>query len=70
MPCNIPPAQLNIRLACLISGPKSNITVGPGPISVIGPAFLQYDWLTFCVGISCNCLIAKVAENFRHNIFR
>jgi len=41
MLCNIPPALLNNRLA--ISGPISNITVGPGPISVIGPAFLQFD---------------------------
>jgi len=46
MPCNIPPALLNNRLAISISGPIINITVGPGPISVIGPAFLQFDWLT------------------------
>ena len=43
MPCNIPPALVNNRLVILISGPISNITVGPGPISVIGPAFLQLD---------------------------
>jgi len=46
MTCNIPPALLNKRLAIEISGPRTNITVGPGPISVIGPAFLQFDWLT------------------------
>ena len=55
MPCNIPPALLNIRLAILISGPISYITVGPGPISVIGPAFLQFDWLVM------------LAENYCHN---
>jgi len=43
MPYNIPPALVNNRLAISISGPISNITVGPGPISVIGPAFLQFD---------------------------
>jgi len=44
MPCNIPPALFNNRLAISISGPINNITVGPGPISVIGPAFLQFDY--------------------------
>jgi len=40
MPCNIPPALVNNRLAISISGPIiSNITVAPGQISVIGPAF-------------------------------
>ena len=34
------------KLAISISGPISNITVRPGPISVIGPAFRQFDWLT------------------------
>jgi len=43
MPYNIPPAIFNIRQAISISSPISNITVGPGPISVIGPAFLQFD---------------------------
>ena len=43
MPCNIPPALLNNGLAIAISGPISNITVGLGTISVIGPAFLQFD---------------------------
>ena len=37
MLCNIPPALLNNRLALSISGPISNITVGPGPITLIGP---------------------------------
>ena len=55
MPCNIPPALLNIRLAILISRSIRNITVGPGPISVTGPAFLQFDWLV------------KLAENCCHN---
>jgi len=68
MPCNIPSALLNIRLAFSISGPISNITVGPGtisvPISVIGLAFLQFDWLTFCVGFLCNCLLVKLAEKY------
>ena len=41
MPCTIPPALLNNRMTISIGGPISNITVGPGPISVIGPAFLQ-----------------------------
>ena len=70
MPCNIPPALLNIRLAFSISSPISNITVRPGPISVIGPAFLQFGRLTFCVGISCNCLLVKLAEKYWHNIFK
>jgi len=43
MPCNIPPALVNNRLAISIGGPISNIAVGPGPISVIGTAFLQLD---------------------------
>jgi len=62
MPCNIPQALLNIRLAFSLSGPIGNITVGPGPKSVIGPVFLQFDWLTFCVGISCNSLLVKLAK--------
>ena len=52
MHCNIPLALLNNRLVISINGPISNITVGPGPISVIGSAFLQFNWLTFRIGIS------------------
>jgi len=44
MPCNIPPALFNNILAISISGPINNITVGPVPISVIGPVFLQFDY--------------------------
>ena len=57
MPCNIPPTLLNNRLAISINCPISNITVGPGPkvLFFIGPALLQFDWLTFCEGILCNC---------------
>jgi len=43
MPWNIPPALLNNRLAISISGPISNITVGSGPTSFIGPASQQFD---------------------------
>ena len=64
MPCNISPALLKTRLAMSISGQISNITVGPGPISVICPAFLQFDWLTFCIGISYNCSLVNLAEKY------
>ena len=59
MPCNIPSVLLNNRLAISISGPISYITVGPGlkVLICIGSAFLQFDWLTVCIGISCNCLL-------------
>ena len=45
-PCNIPPALLNNKLAISISSPINNITVGPGPISLFDPTFLQFDYLT------------------------
>ena len=50
---NILPALINIKLAISISGPVSNITIGPGPnvLFDISPAFLQFDRLTICVGL-------------------
>ena len=39
-PCNIPPALPNNRLAIVIGGPISNITIGPGPkVLFVWPCF-------------------------------
>jgi len=45
---NIPPALLDNRLAITISGPISNITVGPGPKVLF---FLFVQSIVYCVAL-------------------
>ena len=72
MPCNIPPALLNNRLAIWISGPISNISVGPGPkvLFLYWPCFSAI-WLA---DILCRhfilLLACKVSCKYWHNIFK